>query len=221
MMHGMAPSGDGSDAGAADIFTEMLRIQGEAARQAIGAFLPEASAALPDDAALAEWGASARKIQQMWTEYHQSADALGWVAPLLADPAQWMTLMQGVYQQMPLLDPVRQQAIWEEGIGLWEDILGQFGMGPKAGESPAEGAGGPVLPRADRRFADPAWRERPVFALIHQTYLLLAERVNDAIEDMAGLDEAERERLRFAARGVMDAMSPSNFALMNPLVLVC
>ncbi len=219
MMHGMAPSGDGSDAGAADIFTEMLRIQGEVARQAIGAFLPEASAALPDDAALAEWGASARKIQQMWTEYHQPADAPGMVAPLFADPAQWMTLMQGVYQQMPLLDPVRQQAIWEEGIGLWEDILGQFGMGPKAGESPVEGSGGPVLPRADRRFADPAWRERPVFALVHQTYLLLAERVNDAIEDMAGLDEAERERLRFAARGVLDAMSPSNFALMNPLVL--
>ena len=215
----MARTGDGPG-DAADIFTEMLLAQGEAARQVMLSVMPDAASAVPDDAALAEWAASALKIQQMWIAHHEKAGTPGMVAPLFADPAQWMTLLRGIYQQMPLLDPRRQQAIWEEGMGLWEDILGQYGMGPKAApEESGAPRGEPVLPRADRRFADPAWRESPVFALIHQTYLLLAERVSEAIEDIDGLEPQEREQLRFATRSVLDAISPSNFALMNPVVL--
>ncbi len=207
---------NGGNGAAADVFTEMLRIQGEAARQVMQTFLPGASDAVPRDDVLEEWGRSAARIQDMWLQHHQRPDAPGMAIPLFADPAQWMTLLQGLYQQMPLLDPQRQQLIWDEGMALWDDILRQFGMGP-GGEG--EAADDPVLPRSDRRFADPAWRERPVFALIHQTYLLLAERIGQAIEDIDGLDDQERDQLRFATRSVLDAMSPSNFVLMNPVVL--
>jgi polyhydroxyalkanoate synthase len=58
-----------------------------------------------------------------------------------------------------------------------------------------------------------------VFALIHQTYLFLAERVLEAVDSVEGLNDREREQLRFATRAVLDAMSPANFPLMNPLVL--
>ncbi|MBO9500036.1 MAG: class I poly(R)-hydroxyalkanoic acid synthase [Novosphingobium sp.] len=201
---------------AADIFTEMLRAQGEAARQMLGTFLPEAAEAVPTTEALSEWGESALKLQAMWLEFQKQQALPAMPVPMLADPTQWLGLMQGWFQQMPLLDPQRQSQLFDEGLALWETVLAQYGIGPKAlGSAPAE----PHLPRQDKRFADAAWREQPVFALIHQTYLLLAERVLEAVDAVDGLSGQEREQLRFATRSVLDAMSPANFPLMNPVVL--
>jgi polyhydroxyalkanoate synthase len=200
-----------------DIFTEMLRAQGEAARQMMQAFLPEAVNAVPDDAQLSAWSESARKLQAMWLEFHRQQAIPEMPVPFLANPAEWFGVMQGWFERTPLLDPRRQAEIFEEGAALWADVLAQYGVGPNAAadKKPEE----IELPRQDRRFADPAWRERPVFVLIHQTYLFLAERVLEAVDSVEGLNDREREQLRFATRAVLDAMSPANFPLMNPLVL--
>jgi polyhydroxyalkanoate synthase subunit PhaC len=199
-----------------DMFTEMLRIQGEAARQMMAAVMPDAIEALPGDKALAEWGEATRKLQQMWIDFHEQQELPEMPVPLFAEPAQWMGMMQGWYQQMPWLDPQRQARLAEEGMALWETVLAQYGIGPKAAEDSSTAV---ELPRQDRRFADAAWRDQPVFALIHQTYLLLAERITEAVDAVQGMEAREREQLRFATRSVLDAMSPSNFPLMNPVVL--
>jgi polyhydroxyalkanoate synthase len=199
-----------SDNQAADIFTRMLEMQSEAARQVI-------AASIPDESAIAEWSETAQRLQRMWMDFHDQDKLPEAPAPLFADPAQWMGLMQAWYQQIPLLDPERQQALWQEGMALWEDILAQYGVSDAGAEGqPAEE---PELPRTDRRFADPAWREQPVFALIHQTYLLFAERLGEMVDEVGGIDEQEREQLRFALKSVLDAMSPANFPLTNPVVL--
>jgi len=211
----MAPMGD-SPSDAADIFTEMLRVQGEAARQMVQTFLPEAADAVPTDAEITDWGAATLKLQQMWLEFHKQQAIPAVPVPILADPTQWVGLMQGWYEQAPWLDPARQAQLAEEGMALWENVLAQYGLGPRAGEDKTPEI---ELPRHDRRFADPAWREQPVFALIHQTYLLFAERVLEAVDQVEGLEDDEREQLRFATRSVLDAMSPANFPLMNPVVL--
>ena len=195
-----------------DIFTEMLRLQSEAARQLV-------SAAMPNEAAMAEWGEAAQRLQSMWLDFHQQESLPEPPVPFLADPAQWMGLMQAWYRQLPLLDPERQQQLWQEGMDLWRDILEQYGIGPDGEMTAAAPEAEPALPRKDRRFADPAWREQPAFALIHQTYLLLAERLSEIVEDVRGIDEREREQLRFALKSVLDAMSPANFPLTNPVVL--
>jgi polyhydroxyalkanoate synthase subunit PhaC len=215
MMAAMASSSD-SAPDSADIFTEMLRAQGEAARQMMAAFMPEAAETVSGDEAIAEFGEAATKLEAMWLEFQQQQAIPEMPVALFADPAQWLGMMQGWYQQAPWLDPARQAELAAEGMALWGDVLAQYHVGPKAsGGKTAE----VELPRRDRRFADPAWREQPVFALIHQTYLLLAERVLQAVDSVEGLDEREREKLRFATRSVLDAMSPSNFPLMNPVVL--
>ena len=54
-----------------DIFTEMLRAQGEAARQMMATVLPQGAEAVPSDAQLTEWGESALKLQQMWFDFHK------------------------------------------------------------------------------------------------------------------------------------------------------
>jgi len=205
---------DDSAGEAADIFTELLRIQADSARQVMQTFLPEAAAAVPSQQAITEWSEAALKLQQMWVDFHKQQALPAASVPLLADPAQWMGMMQAWYQQMPMLDPQRQQRMFEEGVHLWRDILDQYDVRGE-GEAAAE----PAMPRKDRRFADPAWRQQPVFALIHQTYLLFAERIAQAVDEIDGLDEKEREQLRFATKSVLDAMSPSNFPLTNPVVL--
>lgn len=200
----------------ADIFTELLRAQGEAARQMLETFAPQAAEIVPSDGDLADWGRSAQKLQAMWLDFHGQQALPAMPVPILADPTQWMGLMQGWFQQVPLLDPRRQSEILAEGVALWEEVLAQYGIGREGqGAAPVE----PSLPRKDKRFADAAWREQPVFALIHQTYLLLAERVLEAVDAVDGLEPQEREQLRFATRSVVDAMSPANFPLMNPVVL--
>ena len=133
------PSNDHPPAEAADIFTEMLRVQGEAARQMLETFAPQAAGAVPDQAALADWGESALKLQQMWLRFHQQQAIPAMPVPMLADPTQWMGLMQGWFEQMPLLDPRRQSELFDEGLALWEDVLAQYGIGPRAeGPAPAE-----------------------------------------------------------------------------------
>jgi polyhydroxyalkanoate synthase len=155
----------------------------------------------------------------MWLDFHQQQSLPEAPVPFLADPAQWMGLMQAWYKQAPMLDPERQQELWQEGVRLWQDILEQYGVGPD-GEATAEAPKTePDLPRHDPRFADPAWRKQPVFALIHQTYLLLAERLSEMVDEVGGLDSDERRQLRFALKSVLDAMSPANFPLTNPVVL--
>jgi len=196
----------------ADVFTEMLRMQSEAARQIV-------TASMPNEAALAEWGEAAQRLQSMWFDYHQQDKLPEPPTPFLADPAQWMGLMQAWYQQIPLLDPERQQQLWQEGVSLWQDILAQYGVGPNGETTTAPTKAEPDLPRKDRRFADPAWREQPVYALIHQTYLLMAERLSEMVDDVQGVSQQEREQLRFALKSVLDAMSPANFPLTNPVVL--
>jgi polyhydroxyalkanoate synthase len=174
-----------SDSEAPDLFTEMLRMQSEAARQLV-------TASLPSEVAMAEWGEAAQRLQSMWFDFHQQDRLPDPPVPFLADPTQWMGLMQAWYRQIPLLDPQRQQQLWQEGMDLWRDILEQYGIGPDGEMTAGAPKAEPALPRQDRRFADPAWREQPVFALIHQTYLLLAERLSEMVDDVRGIDDHER-----------------------------
>ncbi|APE29351.1 PHA/PHB synthase family protein [Aurantiacibacter gangjinensis] len=199
-----------SDSDPADIFTEMLRIQGEAARQMMQTFAPQASDAVPDKSAIDAMGSAMLEFQETWLQFCMPPEQRS--APLLTDPASWMQAMQKWSAANPLLDAKSQQKLWADGMALWQNVLSQYGEGDSEGDAAA-------LPFKDRRFADPAWRGQPVYALIHQTYLLIAERLSKSVDEAKGLSEEVRQNLRFATQGVLDAMSPANFPLMNPVVL--
>ena len=116
--------------------------------------------------------------------------AFGGSAPVPANPADLMT--------------AGAQA-WAQGLEAWGRMLG---VDP---DSKAE--------TRDRRFAGPEWRDNPVFDTIRKTYLAIADKMLGTVEEIDGLDGESRQRLRFATRSFVDAMSPSNFALTNPDVL--
>ena len=200
---------------------EKLRgMQDDATRQMFGQFLPGAPETLPEPADLQQWAMAGGKLQKMLLDYQ--AEQLKAGSPALskfADPAEWAKIAQSWYRQMPLADLKVQKQLWEDGLALWTGVLGQFGIGPAAsGESGAE-PGKAKLPRTDRRFADPKWREQPVFALIHQTYLMLAEQIVAMGDRVPGLDTAQKKQLRFTSQAIVDALSPAHFPLTNPVVL--
>ncbi|MEZ5737766.1 MAG: class I poly(R)-hydroxyalkanoic acid synthase [Novosphingobium sp.] len=164
-----------------------------------------------------QWAEVGARLQKMWLDFQ--AEQAGTAADQQAhysDPGKWLSLFDSWYRQMPLASPETQKRLWEDGLALWENILGQYGIGPKADEATP---GEPQLPRSDRRFADPKWRQQPLFAVIHQTYLMLAEQILAMAESVDSSDPAKKEQLKFATRVLIDALSPSNFPLTNPLVM--
>jgi polyhydroxyalkanoate synthase len=139
--------------------------------------------------------------------------------PTLEDMQHW-TWVMGRAQQMllesgmelprlPALDPAAVQTLWQDNLKLWQDFFTPVAAGTGAGT----GAAG-----ADKRFAAPQW-QTPVFDFIRQSYLAISEQILQGVEAMPAASEKQKEQLRFAARGFVDAMSPSNFVLTNPLVL--
>ncbi len=80
-------------------------------------------------------------------------------------------------------------------------------------------AEGPLpAPSKDRRFADPAWQENPLFFALLQQHLL-RERLAEDLVGAAGLDERSASKARLASQLVVDAISPSNFLSTNPTAL--
>src|SRR5882672_148099 len=83
-------------------------------------------------------------------------------------------------------------------------------LGGPAAESSSE--------RADHRFSSPEWRRNPWFDYLRRSYLINSKFMADSVEALDA-EPVLKERLRFIARQVADAMSPSNFVATNPDVL--
>ena len=69
--------------------------------------------------------------------------------------------------------------------------------------------------RRDRRFADPGWAGNPLLRRTMQAYLAAARTAEGVVAE-AGLDEADSERVGFVLTNLVDALAPSNNALLNP-----
>lgn len=97
---------------------------------------------------------------------------------------------------------------WADSVALWQRFLAPD-TAPAASDQKIR----------DKRFAAPEWQQHPLFDLIRQSYLLAADHMLRSVDLIDGVDAAQKERLRFATRAVVDAMSPSNFILTNPEVM--
>jgi polyhydroxyalkanoate synthase len=68
----------------------------------------------------------------------------------------------------------------------------------------------------DRRFKNPLWDEHPYFNFIKQQYLINAEAIRTAVEDIEDMDATEKKRLRYFAQQIVDMFAPTNFLATNP-----
>ena len=145
---------------------------------------------------MAHWTGVVGRMQQMLMEHGASA------ALKMADDTVEI-LAKGQVDPMAVAEA--QAAWWKEAVGAWQKML------PLSPEDAAKAA-------RDRRFKGALWEE-PVFDMIRQSYVAVADQLLKGIEAIDGIDPRQKEQLRFATESFVDAMSPANFAFTNPQVL--
>lgn len=69
---------------------------------------------------------------------------------------------------------------------------------------------------ADRRFSNPLWTSHPYFNYLKQQYQLNAEAVASAVEGMDHLEAADKRRVEYFTRQIVDMFAPTNFLATNP-----
>lgn len=151
---------------------------------------------------LQHWTWVMGRAQQMMLEHGLSA--------IEAAPAAAPTLPAFTGFVDPTEAMRRSADFWADTMQLWSRFI-----------DPARDAPLPETPEQarDKRFKAPQWRENPVFDLIRQSYFTIADHMVKGVDSIEGVDPKQREQIRFATRNFVDAMSPSNFAVTNPLVL--
>ena len=136
------------------------------------------------------------------------ADRILGVLASRADPGTAATI-QGAGAANPRLAALQGQLV-QQHMALWGSML-------------ARDAGTQVQPvvhpdPGDRRFSGAEWQASTHFDYLRQAYLINARFLRDYVEALE-LDPRTKGRLRFAARQLVDAMSPANFAATNPEAL--
>ena len=174
---------------------------------------PDTTTAIPATPTLADlqhWTWVMGRAQQMMMEQGLAANAAG-SGGGAADTPPW-PVVPGINDPETV---ARMRDFWTDSLTLWQRML-----------DPAAVAGGMASPaeeppeRArDKRFKADAWRDQPYFDWVRRSYFLIADHMLHSVDALAGVPPKQKEQLRFAARGFVDAMSPSNFALTNPEVI--
>jgi len=153
------------------------------------------------------WTLVMGRAQQMLMEFWAESLKKDQPFPAFFPSAFGFGEAQSVSDPMALMSAGAQA--WAKGLETWGKMLGGVTPPPAAGDKE----------RKDRRFAAPEWRENPIFDTIRQSYLRVSDQLLGTVDEIDGLDSQTREKIRFATRSFVDAMSPSNFALTNPQVL--
>jgi polyhydroxyalkanoate synthase subunit PhaC len=140
------------------------------------------------------------RAQQMMMEAW--AQSLKTPQPWPAVPPAWGAFPPAFVAPGPAsaADPASMMAAgaeaWAKGLDAWGAMLG---LDTKPGE------------KKDRRFSAPEWRDNPLFDQIRQTYLALSDKMLGTVEQIEGLDDESRARLRFATRSFVDCDEPVQF----------
>jgi len=73
--------------------------------------------------------------------------------------------------------------------------------------------------KGDKRFKDDQWSQNPMFDYMKQLYLLQGKTLMKMITDTDGLSDHSRQKVEYLVRQYVNALSPTNFANLNPEVI--
>ncbi|MEL7099603.1 MAG: class I poly(R)-hydroxyalkanoic acid synthase [Pseudomonadota bacterium] len=133
--------------------------------------------------------------------------------PALDGPNQELfTKATAAYWQEALHNPAK---LIEHQMEYWQRTVTHFVEAQQAlaqGKLQAPENSGP----RDRRFSNPLWDSHPYFNFIKQQYLINAETMAQAVEDVEDMAPEEKRRLKYFTQQIIDMMSPTNFLATNP-----
>ncbi len=165
----------------------------------------------------ASWAATAQELKEIWLEFVQQQtnreDESNVANPF--DPMRWMLMTESLAKQVPTSPFALQTKLAGDTMAMWQSVFQRFTSAATRQETDEA----PALPKQDRRFSDPAWAEHPAFAVLHQTYLMLAEYFIQSAQQVEGIAPEKKQQLEFATTTLVEAMSPANFLATNPVVL--
>ena len=122
------------------------------------------------------------------------------------------------YAKLVLAIAKQPNAVIQMQTGYWTDqvtLLENFSL--RAQGQPAKPVAAPA--HDDKRFKDVEWTDSPAFDTIKQSYLSAVSHARGMLGELDGLDDETRRRIEFNLRQMSDALSPTNFPLMNPEVI--
>jgi polyhydroxyalkanoate synthase len=116
------------------------------------------------------------------------------------------------YMQEAMTNPAK---LFEHQMGYWTKSVTHF---VEAQQALAKGTLSAPHDRtpSDRRFANPLWEQHPYFNFVKQQYMMNAEALTQAVEDVEDMEPREKQRLKYFSRQIIDMMSPTNFLATNP-----
>ena len=135
------------------------------------------------------------------------------VPQALQGPSQDMYLRAGsAYMTELVHNPAK---IWEQQVGFWGKAVKHY---IEASQALAQGKLDPPTDPTpkDRRFSNPLWDTHPYFNWVKQQYLMNTEAITGAVAGLDGLEGAEKKRLEFFTRQIVDMLAPTNFLGTNP-----
>ncbi|MDA0862189.1 MAG: class I poly(R)-hydroxyalkanoic acid synthase [Proteobacteria bacterium] len=97
---------------------------------------------------------------------------------------------------------------WQKQFSLWEKWINSDPTSVKK----------PGIKKNDSRFRSKLW-DTWLFDYVRNAYLLTAEHLQKTVNDIDSLDERTVRKVKFFTKQYVDAMSPTNFAMLNPDVL--
>ncbi len=155
------------------------------------------------------------KSQDVFNDYiQQNPDFKKVTGELALDPLNvneaFQELIKGLSQ-----DP---GTVMQRQFKLWGDFAKLMA------NSQRKIAGEDVRPTAtpeinDKRFNHEAWEENPMLDFIKQSYLITTNWLQSTVKELEGLEEHEHKKALFYTQQFTDALSPSNFAVLNPEVV--
>lgn len=79
----------------------------------------------------------------------------------------------------------------------------------------------PVLvpEKGDRRFKDEEWASNLAFSYLQQVYLLNSQTLLKFVNETDGVSVQNRNKVDYFVRQIINALSPTNFATLNPEVI--
>ncbi len=110
-------------------------------------------------------------------------------------------------QDPPAALPTDPMAAYRQILDAWGQMLAPIAAINKDKVNPK-----------DRRFQGPDW-EHPLFDLMRQGYSVMADHLMTLADQVPTSDPADKAKLSFAMKSLVDALSPANSPFTNPVAL--